>query len=87
VKRVNELDFYSLGLKQVAEKLGISQPKALALIKKLDLQSSEDYFKIIKINKNEFKRYSGRAIEKLREELPNVDLDEVWREYTERRRH
>ncbi|ADN78318.1 DUF3644 domain-containing protein [Geobacter sulfurreducens] len=86
VKRVNELDFYSLGIKNIADQLGISDKKALALVDKLGLQSSEDFFKVIKIGKNEFKRYSGRALKTLREELPKVNIDEVWQEYVAKRR-
>jgi hypothetical protein len=40
VKRVNELDFYSLGLKDLADKIEISQPRTLALVKHLNLQGS-----------------------------------------------
>ncbi len=42
VKRVNELAFYSLGLKELAEKLKISQPRMLALVKHLNLQGSSE---------------------------------------------
>ncbi|MGA7883293.1 MAG: hypothetical protein WCD63_20720 [Terrimicrobiaceae bacterium] len=32
MKRVNELDFYSLGAKELAEKLDRSVPKAVAMV-------------------------------------------------------
>jgi hypothetical protein len=85
VKRVNELDYYSLSPTKFAEKLGLTQPKALALAKHLKLHESEDYFKVIKIGKSPFNRYSGRALEIAREELKEADMNEIWREHRPRR--
>src|SRR3990172_1494141 len=45
VKRVNELDYYSLGLKDLAEKTHLTQSRALALVRHLELQSKIDSFK------------------------------------------
>jgi hypothetical protein len=81
VKRVNELDFYSLSSTDMAKKLGVSPPRLLALITSMDLQSSEDYYKKIKIGKVEFKRYSGKALDVLAKKLPEVNLDAIWAEY------
>ena len=78
VKRVNELDFYSLGLKQLAKKIGLGQNKALAVVRHLKIQESEEFFKEVKISKSKFKRYSILALDKIKGELPNLDLDEVW---------
>lgn len=78
VKRVNELDFYSLGLKDIADKIGIGSNKTLAVVKHLGLQDSEDYFKEVKIGKSPFKRYSKNALEKIKEELPKLDMNNVW---------
>lgn len=80
VKRVNELDYYSLGLNELAEKLKMSRPKALALIKHLSIQDSEEYFKVIKIGTSNFKRYSAKALDKLKKTLPEVDMDMIWAE-------
>ncbi len=81
VKRVNELDFYSLGLKDLANKLGITQPKTLALVIFLNVQDSDDYYKKIKIGKNEFKRYSVRALDLLKKNLPVIDIEKIWADY------
>ncbi len=78
VKRVNELDFYSLGLKDIAGKIGLGSNKTLAVVKHLGLQDSEDYFKEVKIGKSPFKRYSKHALEKIKEELPKLDMNSVW---------
>jgi hypothetical protein len=63
VKKVNELDYYSLGLKDLADKASLNQPRALALVKHLDLQSSTEFFKEVRIGKVVFKRYSQKALE------------------------
>lgn len=81
VKRVNELDYYSLGLTQLATKIELSQPRALAVILRLRIQEDPEFFKIIKIGRTVHKRYSKNALTRIRGELPNLDLDAVWREH------
>jgi hypothetical protein len=78
VKRVNELDYYSLGLKNLAEKTGLNQSRALALVRHLDLQSSTEYFKVIRIGKTVFKRYSHKALGAMHDALKTVDMEKVW---------
>jgi len=78
LKRVNELDFYSLGLKDLARKLSLTQPKTIALVKYTKIQDSEEFYKIIKIGKSKFKRYSPKALNILREKLKTVDMADVW---------
>jgi len=78
VKRVNELDYYSLGLKALAEKLGITQPKTHALVKFLKIQESEEFFKSIKIGGSSFKRYSPKALNFLKTAIKCVDMKVVW---------
>src|SRR5439155_22166389 len=72
VKRVNELDYYSLGLKNLSGKIGLNQARILALISHLDLQSSTEYFKAVQIGKSTFKRYSHKALAALQEALRTV---------------
>lgn len=85
VKRVNELDYYSLGTAALAKKAGLTQPKLLAPIWNLKLQESNDYFKSLKIGKSVFKRYSEKALDAIKESLANsVDMDQVWQDYQER---
>ncbi len=78
VRRVNELDFYSLGLKDIADKVGLGQNKVLAIVKHLGLQDSLDFFKEVKVGKVKFKRYSQNALNKIVTELPNLDIEDVW---------
>jgi len=81
VKRVNELDFYSLGLKQLGEKVGLTQNKIFSVVMHLKIQESADFFKEVKIGKSRFKRYSKLALEEIKNKLPNLDLDEVWKNH------
>ncbi|MFN7916326.1 MAG: hypothetical protein U0Q55_13380 [Vicinamibacterales bacterium] len=81
VKRVNELDYYSLGLKDLAEKMGLSQPQTLALVRHLSLQTSSEYFKEVEIGKVRFKRYSRKALDALKQSMKTVDMAKVWEMY------
>lgn len=81
VKRVDELGFYSLGLRDLAKKLGLTPPKVLALIRSLNLQEDNECFKEIRVGTATFKRYSQKAISRLEEAKGNVDIQEVWRQH------
>jgi hypothetical protein len=81
IKRVNELDFYNFNLKKVAESVKLTPPKTIAMIRYLKIEENEEYFKIIKIGKNEFKRYSQKAVQLIVEKIPQVNLKEIWEKY------
>ncbi len=84
VKRVNELDYYSLGAKRLAEKAGLTLPKLLALVWHLKLQKSDEYFKIVKIDSSVHKRYSKKAYEAIMAALEHIDMETVWDNYKNR---
>ena len=86
IKRVDELGFYNLSLTQLAEKIGLSAPKTTALTRHLNLQADTDCFKQIVIGQSKFNRYSQKAIEKIRKELPVIDMQKVWAQYGPRRK-
>jgi hypothetical protein len=78
VRRVSELGFYNLTHRGLAAKVGLTAPKLTALRRYLRLADDEDCFKEILGHK----RYSQKAVERLREVLDGgVDMDAVWREY------
>lgn len=87
IKRVNELDFYNLSHTQLAENVGLTSPKATALVRYLKLKENDKYFKEIKIGKSKFDRYSQKAIHKITEELPKIDIDEIWQKYGYKRKN
>lgn len=81
IKRVNELDFYNLGLADLSEKVGLTEPKTLAVIRYLGIQNSEEFFKMIRIGSTKFKRYSQKAIQEIKKGLPELNMCEVWERY------
>ncbi len=81
IKRVDELGFYNLNLTKLSELVGLTRPKLLALIRHLRLQEDPDCFKTISIGRSKFNQYSQKALERIRRELPMVDMNKVWNEY------
>lgn len=78
VKRVNDLDFYSLGAKQLADKVGLTMPKLIAVVNYLDLRQDQDCYKEFKFGKTLHKRYSPKAIEKIKNVLQEKSAEEIW---------
>jgi len=85
VRRVDELGFYSLGTRQLAEKLGLSTPKTTALIRFLRVREDPECHKEIQIGKSKFTRYSIKAVEKIKESMDKLDMEKVWREFGPRK--
>ena len=85
IKRVDELGFYNLGLTQLAEKVGLTVPKTNALIRHLNLQADSDCFKQIVIGKTKFNRYSQKALDRIKKELPIISMEKIWEQYRSRR--
>ena len=82
IKRVDELGFYSLSLRDLAPKCGLSEKKTLAVIHDLNLQADGDCFKEIAIGKSRFKRYSPTALDRIKKALPNLDIAEIWKRHS-----
>lgn len=78
VKRVNELDYYSLGLRDLAKKLGLGTNKALAVVKELNLQKDDECFREVTVGSQRFKRYSAKALDQAKKTLPDLDMAKVW---------
>lgn len=81
VRRVDELGFYNLGAKQLAENVGLSMPKVVAVVDHLGLRSRQDCYKEIKIGRAVFKRYSQKAIGEIKQALQKESADEIWRKH------
>jgi hypothetical protein len=78
VRKVNELDFYNLGLRDIARKLKKAETRLLWLIQKDNMQSNPDYYKEIKIGRSQYKRYSGKCLADLTTRLAEIDLDDLY---------
>lgn len=81
IKRVNELDYYSLNTTQLAKKVNLTIPKTLAVVKYLNLQSDTDCFKEITIGKAKHKLYSPEAIKRVSETLEIMSIDDIWQSH------
>jgi hypothetical protein len=86
IKRVNELDYYSMSHKQLAPKIGLTDPKASAAIWHLGIKSDPECFKEIMIGKSKFPRYSRKALDKIKINLRNLNIEEIWQKYRNRKR-
>jgi hypothetical protein len=84
IKRVNELGYYNLSHKQIAAKIGLTGPKASAVIWHLDIKSDPECFKEIIIGKSKFQRYAKKGLDKIKESLPYLGIDEIWEQYKKR---
>lgn len=78
VKRVDELGFYHLGARQLAERVGLSTPKALAAVDYLGMRADLECYKEIKIGKSLFKRYSSKAVDAIKALLKKERVEDVW---------
>ena len=78
VKRVDEPGFYNLGAKQLAEKVGLTMPKTVAVVDYLGLRKQPECYKEIKIGKTVFKQYSAKAIDSIKDALKKESADEIW---------
>jgi hypothetical protein len=81
VKRVNELDFYNLGHKELAQKLDITPNKATAAIWDQRIQEDDDFFREIRIGSSRFKRYSVKALQHLEAAIATEGIDAIWKRY------
>jgi len=86
VRRVDELGFYSLGHRQLAAHLNLSEPKTTALIRFLKIREDAECYKDIQIGKSKFCRYSPKAVEKIKAAFDKLDMQKVWEEYRPRTR-
>jgi hypothetical protein len=78
VKRVNELDYYSLGAKQLSEKVGLTLNKLVAVVDHLKIRDDSNCYKEFKIGGSLHKRYSPQAIKVVSEALKEIKPDEIY---------
>lgn len=78
VKKVNELDYYNLGLNDMASKMKVNRTKLLWLINRDGIQQNTEFFKLIKIGSQKHKRYSGKCMKYLTDYIAGMNLDEAY---------
>lgn len=82
LKRVNELDYYNLGAKQLAGNVGLTMPKAIAVVDYLKLREDQECYKEFRIGKTLHKRYSQEVIKKIESALVRESAEEIWAKRT-----
>jgi hypothetical protein len=78
LKRVDEFGFYSLTFKELAAKVNLTTARTTAIIWYLDLKGDLDCSKEFALGKTKIRQYSPKAIDRIREALARVDMDQVW---------
>jgi hypothetical protein len=78
VRKVNDLDFYNLGLRDLSKRLRINETKLLWLIQREKMQQDPEYYKVIRIGRTVHKRYSSKCLEQLSAKLSQMDLHGLW---------
>ena len=86
LRRVDELGFYNLGARQLAENVGLTTPKCGAVIDHLALQEDAECFKEIRIGRSRHLRYSPAAIRRINAALEAEPIEEIWARYRAKRR-
>lgn len=66
--------FYDL-----ADKLGITRPRATALRRHLGIDSRPDYVHVFEFGSQRHNRYSDNALTLMRDTLEQLDMDEIWK--------
>jgi hypothetical protein len=77
VRRVNELDFYNLRFRDLAQKLKITTNQVSAMITLLEIKGNEDFSKKIITTWC----YSGKALELMRKAISEKPVESWWAEY------
>ncbi len=78
VRRVDELGYYNLGAKRLAEKVGLTMPKAVAVVDHLGLREQAECYKEFKIGKAVHKLYSPKAIDTINDALKKESAEDIW---------
>lgn len=86
LRRVDELGYYNLGAKQLAEHVGLTMPKCRAVVDHLGLQDDVKCFKEFRIGKSRHLRYSPAAIGKINAALDAAPIEEIWASYRAKQR-
>lgn len=84
-QEIDPFDKFNLGRDGLAEKLKLTGPKISALLIELDIHSDPECFRELAIGKVHSKRYSKRALDRLRQAISEgLDPEVVWAKHRHR---
>jgi hypothetical protein len=89
VAAVREVDLqrkYYMSTRELAERAGLTQPRALALRRHLGIDENDDDVHVFVFGSQRIPQYSDNALRKMRAALEEVDMGAVWDEHRPRRR-
>jgi hypothetical protein len=86
IRRVNDTDVFTLGLKDLAKKLSINEFETSALVYHLGIKNDKDAFKVLKIGASKHPRYSQKALDILYKAKASVDMIDVRAAYSRRKK-
>jgi hypothetical protein len=84
LKRVNEMDYYSLSRDDLAAKVGLSGSKTTAIIWYARLKENSEYSRLFKMGAAQFWRYSSKAIDEIVRVLSTTTIESLWKAYCRR---
>jgi hypothetical protein len=86
VRQVDLQRKYHMSPKQLADRLGLTPPRAVALRRELEIDDDDNCIHEFVFGTQRHKRYSDNALTYMKEALETVDMDEVWKRQRPRRR-
>jgi hypothetical protein len=81
---VREVDLqrkYHMSAFDLADKLGLTRPKATALRRYLDIDNDPDCLHVFAFGSQKHPRYSDNALRRMQKALETVDMDLVWQKH------
>lgn len=86
IRKIDKLAYYNMGLRKLAQHFpDVSEARVGAIVTALNLRDDDEYYAEFSIDSQRYKRYSQKALRRIREELPNLDLDLIWERHKPRR--
>lgn len=86
---VREVDLqrkYYISKGDLADRLELTSPKALALRRSLGIDEDEDCVHVFDFDSQKHFRYSDNALRKMQKALKTADMEAIWEEYRPRRK-
>jgi hypothetical protein len=87
VRTVDKLGFYNLGLTALAGQLNLTTWQCLAYIDQTKLQADPECHTEIIIGKSRHKRYSQKAIDRIKSTMERIPPGEMWQRYRATQRY
>lgn len=86
VRQVDLQRKYHMSPYQLADRVGLTRPRALALRRELDIDADDDCMHEFVFGTQRHPRYSDNALRRMQSALEKVDMDAVWERHRPRRR-